>query len=153
MEKDQKGQCSFPAEEGRSGWIRISKAGNVVLTLVKSMRKQNLEKVSLGLFEYKLSGEDFLQRRALRKPENPGPHEKMNKSLNRIKEAGRKLNGRTALKAVLEIEGMALPSQEKKLDYIETKTCPRCNSENEADATYCSKCSLVLDERVLITKR
>lgn len=57
------------------------------------------------------------------------------------------------LKAVLEIEGITLPSQEKKIGYIETKTCPRCNAKNEGDAMYCNKCSLVLDGTVLHTKQ
>lgn len=63
------------------------------------------------------------------------------------------LTGRTALKAVLEIEGVALPSQDRRPDYIKTKTCPRCGAENEVDAMYCSKCSLVLDEKVLYAKQ
>jgi integrase/recombinase XerD len=63
------------------------------------------------------------------------------------------LSGRTALKAVLEIEGIALPSQEKQAEYIKTKVCPRCGNENEADATYCSRCSLVLEETLLYAKQ
>ena len=63
------------------------------------------------------------------------------------------LSGRTALKAVLEIEGIALPSQEKRAEYIKTKVCPRCGSENEADATYCSRCSLVSEETLLYAKQ
>ena len=66
--KDEKNQCTFPAEEGKAGWIRIKNAGDTVLRLVKAMKKQGLQKVSLGLFEYKFSGEDFLQRRPLKKP-------------------------------------------------------------------------------------
>ena len=66
--KDGSGQCIFPAQEGQSAWLRIKNAGNTVLTLVQAMKNQGLEKVSLGLFEYKFSGEDFLQRRALKKP-------------------------------------------------------------------------------------
>lgn len=66
--KDEKNQCTFPAQEGQSAWLRIKNAGNTVLTLVQAMKNQGLEKVSLGLFEYKFSGEDFLQRRALKKP-------------------------------------------------------------------------------------
>jgi len=62
-------------------------------------------------------------------------------------------SGRTSLKAVLEIEGVALPKRESHEDYVKTKTCPRCTAENEADATYCSKCSLVLDETVLHAKQ
>lgn len=62
--KDATGKCSFKAEEGKSAWIRISKADNTVLTLVKAMKRKSLEKVTLGAFEYRLSGEDFLQRRA-----------------------------------------------------------------------------------------
>jgi integrase/ribosomal protein L40E len=62
-------------------------------------------------------------------------------------------SGRTALKAVLEIEGITLPSQAKKRGYIETRICPRCNAVNEADAIYCNKCSLVLDEELLMSKR
>ena len=67
--KDERGVCSYPAQEGRAGWIRISKADNTVLRLVKAMKAKGLEKISLGLFEYKLSGDDFLQRRPLQKPE------------------------------------------------------------------------------------
>ena len=63
------------------------------------------------------------------------------------------ITGRTALKAVLEIEGLALPGREKKPDIIKTKTCPRCNAENEHDAKYCQKCSLILDEKLLYEKQ
>lgn len=66
--KDEKGACSYPAEEGCAGWIRISKGGNAVLTFVKAMQKRGIQTVSLRLFEYKLSGDDFLQRRPLKKP-------------------------------------------------------------------------------------
>jgi len=59
------------------------------------------------------------------------------------------LTGRTALKAVLEIEGISLTDREKKPEFIKTKLCPRCGSTNEADATYCQKCSLILDEGIL----
>ena len=89
--KDEKGQCTFPIEEGKAGWIRIKNAGNTVLTLIKAMQRQSLEKVSLGLFEYKFSGEDFLQRRPLKKPEESDPHTKMEKNLQNVKEAGQKL--------------------------------------------------------------
>lgn len=89
--KDEKGQCSFAAGEGGSGWLRISKAGNTVLVLVSAMRREKLQKISLRFFEYKLSSEDFLQRRALRKPVNPGPHERMDQNLRNIKVAGEKL--------------------------------------------------------------
>lgn len=91
--KDEKGQCTFPVEEGKAGWIRIQNAGNTVLTLVKAMKTQNLKKVSLGLFEYKLSGEDFLQRRPLKKSEESSsdPHSRMEKNIQNIKEAGQKL--------------------------------------------------------------
>ena len=68
--KDSDGRCVFKAEEGKSGWIRIKNAGNAVATLYKAMKKQNREKVSLGLFEYKISGDDFLQRRPLKEPSN-----------------------------------------------------------------------------------
>ena len=90
--KDQRGQCSFPVKEGEGGWIRIQNAGNTVLSLVKAMRRQNLEKISLGLFEYKFSGDDFLQRRPLKKPEESSsdPHVKMEKSIQNVKEAGQK---------------------------------------------------------------
>lgn len=89
--KDDRGQCRFPAEEGKAAWIKISNAGNTVLTLVKAMQRQNLEEVSLGLFEYKLSGEDFLQRRPLKKAEENDPHNKMAKNIQNVKEAGRKV--------------------------------------------------------------
>jgi len=87
--KDDKGTCSFPAEEGRSGWIRVSKAGNTVLRLVKAMKAKRLERISLGLFEYKLSGNDFLQRRPLSKPEDP--HAKMERNIENVKKAGEAL--------------------------------------------------------------
>lgn len=88
--KDEKGLCSFPAEEGHAGWIRISKAGNTVLTLAKAMKQQGLEKVTLALFEYKLSGDDFLQRRPLQKP-TEDPHAKMQRSIENVKKAGEAL--------------------------------------------------------------
>ena len=53
--KDEGGLCSFPAEEGKAGWIRVSKAGNTVATLYKAMKQRELQKVRLGIFEYKLS--------------------------------------------------------------------------------------------------
>ena len=89
--KDEKGQCTFPIEEGKAGWIRIKNAGNTVLTLIKAMQRQSLKKVSLGFFEYRFSGEDFLQRRPLKKPEESDPHTKMEKNLQNVKEAGQKL--------------------------------------------------------------
>ena len=91
--KDDKGTCTFPVEEGRAGWIKIQNAGNTVLTLVKAMKSQGLIKVSVGLFEYKLSGDDFLQRRPLKKPEESSsdPHVHMEKNIQNAKEAGQKL--------------------------------------------------------------
>ena len=88
--KDEKNQCTFPAKEGQAGWVRIKNAGDTVLRLVKAMKKQNLSKVSLGLFEYKFSGEDFLQRRPLKKAED-NPHGRMDRNLRNIKVAGEKL--------------------------------------------------------------
>ena len=66
--KDEGGKRPFPAKEGESGWIGTKYAGNTVLTLFQAMKNKGLETVSLGLFEYKISGEDFLQRKALKKP-------------------------------------------------------------------------------------
>jgi integrase/ribosomal protein L40E len=63
------------------------------------------------------------------------------------------LSGRDSIKAILQIEGIPIPSQEKSQDYIKTKTCPRCNAENEQDALYCRQCSLVLDEKVLFVEK
>jgi len=63
------------------------------------------------------------------------------------------LSGRTSLKAVLEIEGITLVDHEKKPEFIKTRLCPRCGETNEADATYCQKCSLILDETILHSKR
>lgn len=83
--KDEKGNCTFPAEEGKAGWIRIKNAGNHVLTLVQSMKNQGLERVTLGLFQYKLSGEGFLQRRPLKKPEENNPHTRIDQNLRNIK--------------------------------------------------------------------
>jgi len=85
--KDERGACSFPAEEGHSGWVRISKAGNAVLTLFKSMKQRGLEKVSLGLFEYRISGDDFLQRRPLKEPAQD-PHERMERNIGNTKLRG-----------------------------------------------------------------
>lgn len=87
--KDEKGLCSFPAEEGKAGWIRVSKSGNTAATLYKAMKQRDLQKVCLGLFEYKLTGDDFLHRIPLQKPENP--HTKMQTNLSNIKKAGEAL--------------------------------------------------------------
>lgn len=72
-QKDNRGQCSLSVEEGKAGWIRIKTAGNTVLVLVKAMKAKNLDKISLGIFEYNLKG-DFLQRRPLKEPEPEDTH-------------------------------------------------------------------------------
>lgn len=90
FKKDPEGRCTFPAEEGKAAWVRLKNVANEspILTLVKAMGRNKLKKVSLGLFEYRVRG-DFLQRRPLQKPEDP--HAKMEKNLENVKEAGRKL--------------------------------------------------------------
>lgn len=91
FKKDPEGRCTFPAEEGKAAWARLKNVANnsPILTLVKAMGRNKLEKVSLGLFEYRVQG-DFLQRRPLQKPENP--HAKIEKNLENVKEAGQKLS-------------------------------------------------------------
>jgi len=64
--KDDKGVCSFPAKEDESGWIRIKNCSNDVAILYKAMKKQGIDKIFLGFFEYKISGEDLLQRKRLK---------------------------------------------------------------------------------------
>lgn len=54
---------------------------------------------------------------------------------------------------MLEIEGITLADHEKKAAFIKTRLCPRCGETNEADQTYCQKCSLILDETILDSKQ
>lgn len=58
------------------------------------------------------------------------------------------LSGRVATEAVLEAEGITQHS-DKKTESFQLKRCPRCNTENEQDAVYCYKCSLILDDKTL----
>lgn len=88
--KDADGRCTFAAEEGKAGWIRIKNAGNTVATLYKAIKRQGLNKVSLGLFEYKLSGDDFLQRRPLKEP-TEDPHDRVQRNIENAKKAGEML--------------------------------------------------------------
>ena len=88
--KDKDGRCTYPAEEDHGAWIRIKDASNTTLRLVKAIKREGLEKVTLGLYEYKISG-DFLQRRPLKKPEENDPHARMDRNISNVKEAGEKL--------------------------------------------------------------
>lgn len=69
FKKYGEGRCTFPAEEGKSAWVRIKNVSDdsPILRLVKAMGRNKMEKVSLGLFQYTIRG-DFLQRRPLKKP-------------------------------------------------------------------------------------
>ena len=96
FKKDKDGRCTFPAEENKAGWARLKNVPNdsPILKLVKAMGRNKIEKVSVGLFEYRLSANgEFLQRRPLKKPEESSsdPHVKMEKNIQNAKEAGQKL--------------------------------------------------------------
>lgn len=67
--KDDKGTCSFSAKENENGWIRLKNCNNDSANLYKAMKTQGIDEVSLGLFRYKISGEDFFQRTRLKKVE------------------------------------------------------------------------------------
>lgn len=95
--KDKEGRCSSAAEMGKAAWTRLKNVPNdsPILKLVKAMGRNKIDKVSLGLFEYRLSADgEFLQRRPLKKPEEPSdPHAKMEKNIQNVKEAGQKTFG------------------------------------------------------------
>jgi len=54
------------------------------------------------------------------------------------------LSGRDTDQKILEINGMA-KENEKKLDELKPKICPRCNTLNSYSSNYCSKCASILD--------
>jgi integrase/ribosomal protein L40E len=58
------------------------------------------------------------------------------------------LSGRDVDKAILEMNGLEQVKKEKEKPQI--KICPRCEAINDANDTYCSKCSFVLDEKEAI---
>lgn len=93
--KDKDGRCSFP-EEGKAGWVRLKNVpdNSSILRLVKTMGRNNIDRISLGLFDYRLSKDgEFLQRRPLKKPEESDPHAKMEKNIQNVKDAGQKTFG------------------------------------------------------------
>jgi len=58
------------------------------------------------------------------------------------------MSGREVDKAILEMNGLEQIKKEKEKPQI--KICPRCEAINDANDTYCSKCSFILDEKEAI---
>jgi len=58
------------------------------------------------------------------------------------------LSGKEVDKAILEMNGLQKRKEDK--DKPQIKICPRCEAINDANDTYCSKCSFILDEKEAI---
>lgn len=56
------------------------------------------------------------------------------------------LSGDAVDEKILRTEGLLDQEQDDAEDVLEPRTCPRCDEKNSAAATYCSNCSLPLDE-------
>ena len=61
------------------------------------------------------------------------------------------LAGADVLNSYSELYG--LKTEEKPEEKFKPKKCPRCGAMNAFDDAFCSKCGLILDERVAVEKR
>ncbi len=55
------------------------------------------------------------------------------------------LSGRDVDKAILEMNGLEQKKEEK--EGAKVRVCPRCEAINDTTASYCDRCSFILDER------
>ncbi|MCX6818184.1 MAG: tyrosine-type recombinase/integrase [Candidatus Aenigmarchaeota archaeon] len=60
------------------------------------------------------------------------------------------LSGRDIDDAILEASGIKKPETDQSDKTLHSKTCPRCNTINEATGALCSKCMLSLNEQSMV---